>query len=154
MGNDTMLVAPCPCFAECKGLLDNYGRCNRCSHGWDMRGVKPMWFSKTMRDLVKEAKVTICQLASRSQVSEQTVRSVVAGHLSPTIDVAEKMLKALGYELEVVKAAEAVTKVVEAEAPPQPEADSYCYNCGSEGTLARHNGKTFRCQKCGAVTDV
>lgn len=108
------------------------------------------WFAKELRDIMKERKLTVCELAEQAQVSEHNLRLHVAGRTEPTIDIAERILKAMGYELDVVAAAQAVTKAVE---PPKAQEDSYCWNCGSEGTLVDAGAKQTRCNKCGVRAD-
>lgn len=58
---------------------------------------------KSIKDEMREQAVTAYRLAQLSGVSRVTIKAVLEGVNSPTLDTLTKLLKPLGLKLEAVK---------------------------------------------------
>lgn len=60
------------------------------------------YWGRIVRDRRKELRLTQADLAELSGVSDNTIKNVEAANCSVSLDVYEKILNALGYDLEVI----------------------------------------------------
>ena len=61
------------------------------------------WTTKLINELRREKGWTIFNLAIESDVPRQTIQNVELGESTPSVEVVDKLLGAMGYELEALK---------------------------------------------------
>lgn len=66
--------------------------------------VDKHWFAGVLRDLMAEKKVSITQMAEKLDIDEDTISLLLDGTMTPRLRLAERILKFLGYEFEVMPA--------------------------------------------------
>ena len=59
--------------------------------------------SEKMAEILIRTRCPMAQIAQKSGVSETSLRNWAKGTINPSLDMAEWVLNALGYRLEVVK---------------------------------------------------
>lgn len=61
------------------------------------------WTTKLISELRREKGWTIFNLAIESDVPRQTIQNVELGESTPSVEIVDKLLTAMGYELEALK---------------------------------------------------
>lgn len=61
------------------------------------------WTTKLINELRREKGWTLFNLAIESDVPRQTIQNVELGESTPSVEVVDKLLGAMGYELEALK---------------------------------------------------
>jgi len=61
------------------------------------------WTTKLINDLRREKGWTQFELAIESDVPRQTIQNVELGESTPSVEIVDKLLTAMGYELEALK---------------------------------------------------
>lgn len=61
------------------------------------------WTTKLISELRREKGWTIFNLAIESDVPRQTIQNVELGESTPSVEIVDKLLGAMGYELEAMK---------------------------------------------------
>ena len=61
------------------------------------------WTTKLISELRREKGCTIFNLAIESDVPRQTIQNVELGESTPSVEIVDKLLGAMGYELEALK---------------------------------------------------
>ena len=61
------------------------------------------WTTKLISELRREKGWTIFNLAIESDVPRQTIQNVELGESTPSVEIVDKLLGAMGYELEALK---------------------------------------------------
>lgn len=60
------------------------------------------WFRGVLKDLMAQRQMTIARLAQLCDVDSHVVEFTLSGRHIPSIDLAERMVNALGCEIEVM----------------------------------------------------
>jgi transcriptional regulator with XRE-family HTH domain len=61
------------------------------------------WTKKLINELRREKGWTLEALAVESDVPRQTIQNVELGESTPSVEIVDKLLEAMGYELEALK---------------------------------------------------
>ena len=61
------------------------------------------WTKKLINELRREKGWTLEALAIESDVPRQTIQNVELGESTPSVEIVDKLLGAMGYELEALK---------------------------------------------------
>ena len=61
------------------------------------------WTTRLINELRREKGWTQWELAVESDVPRQTIQNVELGESTPSVDIVDKLLGAMGYELEALK---------------------------------------------------